>query len=279
MEDKQTPTMTKQNRVTVRYLAADGRKLNEDLSVFGAVGSAYRVTIPNFKGYWLTEQNGQTVGKFPDDHAVVITLKYAALGGVVIKDGDQPAKSLSLTTSADDASKLLPIKLPSIDEDKHYYYKEDGVYQEVAEPAAFMPDDPTQRVTLSVLSQEAADAHNDNLKHEEAVEVAPEESKPVRKAEVEPETPAVHEAPAEEPAHHEHVGAAKPAAEPAPAHSAEPDDIRILLAKALRRQADVLDLQADQNLLSDEQQAQLLHSMREFMRALLILTKYEEEHA
>lgn len=143
----------RQNRITVQYVTTSGQKLNQDLNLFGQVGKNYRIKLPNFAGYQLVEQSEPTSGVIPATKQLAIKLTYQRLGRIMIVDGDmQVSQTLTLKTEPGDPTQVLPLELPELPDNQHYYRLNKSRYQEIAAPDAFMPLDMVEDVKLYAFS-------------------------------------------------------------------------------------------------------------------------------
>lgn len=254
--EEQAPTLTKQNRLTVHYLDNKGKRLNEDLSVFGAVGSGYSINAPEFHGYLLTDISEPLVGKMPAEEKAAITLTYASLGSVILRGIDNGPQLISLKAKKDKPTEIEALSLPEPPAGKAFYEEGKG-YTLIADPSHFIPADPTGPTIVQAMTAE--EAEKDELLRR-ADDIADKAQAPIANPGIGSRTAAKREAAAEE---------AAPAATPTAAPNLQ--SVQLLLAKALRRQAELLDLHMRQDVLTDDQLKKLIHNMHDFLRAITLL--------
>lgn len=240
--EEQAPTLTKQNRLTVHYLDNKGKRLNEDLSVFGAVGSGYSINAPEFHGYLLTDISEPLVGKMPADEKAAITLTYASLGSVILRGIDNGPQLISLKAKKDKPTEIEALSLPKPPAGKSFYEEGKG-YTLIADPSHFIPADPTGPTIVQAMTAE--EAEKDELLRR-ADDIA-DKATPI--ADEGSHTTAKHE------------------------EAAAPNlqSVQLILAKALHRQAELLDLHMRQDVLTDDQLKKLIHNMHDFLRAISLL--------
>ncbi|MCI1986039.1 MAG: MucBP domain-containing protein [Lactobacillus sp.] len=279
MENQSAPTVTRQNRVTVRYVDEQGKRLNEDLSLFGAVGSPYHVNVPLFSGYWLTDANAPISGAIPAGKRLLITLTYTKLGQVKLVQDGAVAQTITLQARPDDPSRIQPVALPALSAGQHYYTRSAHRYHVVLDPESFIPAEPEEAVVLEVLTPEVADARSQAA--EEAAKAQAEQS-PIATSPVTPATqPATQpddqptSGPTTAPTTKQDSPTPEPATQPHPKTSLLP--IQQLLAKALHQQAQILAADGDTITLSPSQRRTLLQHMRDFLTAITVLNTNEQE--
>ncbi|PIO83830.1 hypothetical protein BSQ39_09740 [Loigolactobacillus backii] len=278
MEDANSMGLGKvQNRIVIRYVDRDGNALNEDLSLFGEVGSRYEVNAPAFSGYLLVDKSRPTVGKMPAEAKPMIILTYARLGSVRIFNtiSDLQGKVYALTTISEQPDKVQPLQLPEV-AGKDYYLSVDkeSSIRKIFKPQDFVPDDPTQETVLLILSITEAR----KLKETQATETDSEKGTTTQSTSVASAVAA--DVPASKP---QSIPDKDPAVKatssagtlPATKTSVAPVTAKasLQLATILLQQAALLDSNADQTVLDEQQLQRLTTNMRHFMLAIRILNQ------
>ncbi|WP_164512669.1 MucBP domain-containing protein [Loigolactobacillus iwatensis] len=280
MEDANSKGLGKvQNRIVIRYVDRDGNALNEDLSLFGEVGSRYEVNAPAFSGYLLVDKSRPTVGKMPAEAKPMIILTYARLGSVRIFNtiSDLQGKVYALTTINEQPDKVQPLHLPEV-AGKDYYLSVDkeSSIRKIFKPQDFVPDDPTQETVLLILSITEAR----KLKETQATESDSEMGTEAVTQPASAESTVVVTTPASKP---ESIPAKIPVVKSTKAEETLPvtktsvapvtAKASLQLATILLQQAALLDNNADQIVLDEQQLQRLTTNMRHFMLAIKILNQ------
>ncbi|WP_179394044.1 MucBP domain-containing protein [Lacticaseibacillus absianus] len=247
MQETKPQPMVRQNRLIVRYVDQDGHKLNDDLSIFGAIDSEYTVNVPAFAGFRLIAQSRPSTGVMPTDEAPTLTLTYSKLASVmVLEDGRKP-QELKLQADPDAPGELVPLQLPHRSDEKRYYLKTASGYELITDPAHFVPAAPSTRTAVYAMMPLESLATPEVPAAPAPAKAAPAgRDGKVDTASTTPEVPAAHR----------------------PADQA----IVLLMAKALHQQAMLLDHNVEADLLKTEQVATLMTNMRAFMQALALMT-------
>ncbi|MFD1485607.1 MucBP domain-containing protein [Lacticaseibacillus baoqingensis] len=272
MENQSAPTVTRQNRVTVRYVDEQGKRLNEDLSLFGAVGSPYHVNVPLFSRYWLTDANAPISGAIPAGKRLLITLTYTKLGQVKLVQDGAVTQTITLQARPEDPSRIQALQLPPLDAGQHYYTKSAHHYHVVLDPASFIPTEPEDDVVFEVLTPEVADARSQAAEEAAKAQAQALDEASQPKAEISAALAATDDtkAPSDEPTAAPEKLEAQPAAKAQPAAS-ELWPILQLLAKVLQQQAQILAADGDTIKLTAQQRHTLIRHMRDFLTAITIL--------
>lgn len=147
--EEQVPA--RQNRLTVHYQDDHGNVLNEDLSIFGAVGSTYKINAPVMRGFRLIETSQPLTGEMPAAEKAAITLTYQRLGSLIIRGIDDGPQLVSLQVTPGDARTVASVRLPELTGDKKYYIRDNDL-RLVESPDNFLPDDPTAPTLIQAMT-------------------------------------------------------------------------------------------------------------------------------
>lgn len=300
-----------QNRVIVRYVDTNGKIINNSLSVFGAVGSRYHLNIPVFRRYRLVDQDHPTSGDIPSGNSLVVTLTYAPLGNVVIHEQGETTQTVALQAQDEHADKLQPIRLAPRTDGKNYYEQVGRSLRLIEDPSQFIPREPTVTTAVQVLTADEFVALQNPAPVPETPTVTPvapvapvtpvtpvADVKPVKEDDVMDQLRDIPEPMQVAPQTTQHateqvtpqVTPVEPVAPAAPTQQTTPttqpvaaavevdsskagniDDVRILLARALNKQAEILRMNSNGDVLTKPQAQQLITTMRTFLQTITVL--------
>ncbi|GAX06414.1 hypothetical protein IWT25_01758 [Secundilactobacillus pentosiphilus] len=141
-----------QNYAEVHFETKSGEAIMEPLKIFRAIDATYQVATPILKGYVLVKKPDELTRKMTDTPAV-IRLVYDRIGALQVYHGlTDVAGELITLKNGDKPDQVAPVELQDIDGHHYYVMTDDGLGEQIADPAHYQPGKPNAKTNLVSLT-------------------------------------------------------------------------------------------------------------------------------